>query len=177
MSDQDLRYPIGAFKAPTTVSEQDLANWIYTVKQFPAKLQSAVKKLTNAQLDTPCRDGGWTVRQVIHHMADSHMNSYIRFKLALTEDNPTIKPYHEDRWAELPDAKTGDIEMSLMMIESLHTRWVFMLRNIQPSEWSRTFFHPERKTSMRLDTTLALYAWHCDHHLTHVTNLKERMKW
>jgi hypothetical protein len=133
-----------------------------------------VKGLSAQQLDTPYREGGWTVRQVVHHVPDSHLNSYIRFKLALTEEDPTIRPYMEDRWAELPEAKTAPIELSLSLLEDLHKRWMLMLRAIQPAEWKRTFRHPEIGP-MTLEKNLALYAWHGRHHVAHVTALRERM--
>ena len=135
-----------------------------------------MKGLSAQQLDTPYRDGGWTVRQVVHHVPDSHLNSYIRFKLALTEEEPTIRPYMEDRWAELPEAKTAPIELSLSLLEDLHKRWILMLRAIQPAEWKRTFRHPEIGP-MTLEKNLALYAWHGRHHVAHVTALRERMGW
>jgi uncharacterized damage-inducible protein DinB len=135
-----------------------------------------VKGLSAQQLDTPYREGGWTVRQVVHHVPDSHLNSYIRFKLALTEEDPTIRPYMEDRWAELPEAKTAPIELSLSLLEDLHKRWMLMLRAIQPAEWKRTFRHPEIGP-MTLEKNLALYAWHGRHHVAHVTALRERMGW
>lgn len=173
----DLRYPIGKFIAPTTISTSDISNLINTIEQLPMKLHAVVKNLNDEQLNTQYRDGGWTVRQVIHHLADSHINSYIRFKLALTEENPTIKPYFEERWAELPEAKNGDVAMSLNLLEALHHRWTIMLRAMKTDEWQKTFFHPEKNISLRLDTTLALYAWHCEHHLAHITKLIERNKW
>jgi uncharacterized damage-inducible protein DinB len=135
-----------------------------------------VKGLSAQQLDTPYREGGWTVRQVVHHVPDSHLNSYIRFKLALTEEEPTIRPYMEDRWAELPEARTAPIELSLSLLEDLHKRWILMLRAIQPTEWKRTFRHPEIGP-MTLEKNLALYAWHGRHHVAHVTALRERMGW
>ena len=177
MSSPYLRYPIGKFTSPASVSAEEISAFIHTVEQLPMKLHAQVKSLNDDQLDTTYRDGGWTVRQVIHHLADSHINSYIRFKLALTEDNPVIKPYFEERWAELPEAKQGEIMMSLNLIESVHHRWVIMLKAIKSDEWSRTFFHPEKNISLRLDTTLALYAWHCEHHLAHISHLKTRENW
>ena len=135
-----------------------------------------MKGLSAQQLDTPYREGGWTVRQVVHHVPDSHLNSYIRFKLALTEEEPTIRPYMEDRWAELPEARTAPIELSLSLLEDLHKRWMLMLRAIQPAEWKRTFRHPEIGP-MTLEKNLALYAWHGRHHVAHVTALRERMGW
>ncbi len=142
----------------------------------PANLRSAVKGLSDAQLDTPYRAGGWTVRQVVHHVPDSHLNSYVRFKLALTEDEPTIKPYAEDRWAELADTKSTPIEVSLTLLESLHDRWVRLLRSLSTEDWKRTFRHPDLG-AMNLEKTLALYAWHGRHHVSHVTELRKREGW
>ena len=157
-------------------SEEQKAKAIDDIAQTPAKLRAAVTGLSEAQLETPYRPGGWTVRQIAHHVPDSHMNSYMRFKLALTEDAPTIKPYAEDRWAELADTKATPIEVSLTMLESLHDRWVRLLRSLTAEEWKRTFRHPELG-AMTLEKTLALYAWHGRHHVTHITSLREREQW
>jgi uncharacterized damage-inducible protein DinB len=172
----DPRYPIGKFSFAGPLSEDQKARFLDDIEQTPARLRAAVKGLSAQQLDTPYRDGGWTVRQVVHHVPDSHLNSYIRFKLALTEEEPTIRPYMEDRWAELPEAKTAPIELSLSLLEDLHKRWMLMLRAIQPAEWKRTFRHPEIGP-MTLEKNLALYAWHGRHHVAHVTALRERMGW
>ena len=172
----DARYPIGKFSFEGPLSDHQKAQFLDDIAQTPARLTNAVKGLSEQQLDTPYRDGGWTVRQVVHHIPDSHLNSYIRFKLALTEDEPTIRPYMEDRWAELPEAKTAPIELSLSLLEDLHKRWMLMLRAIQPAEWKRTFRHPDLG-SMTLEKNLALYAWHGRHHVAHVTALRERMGW
>jgi len=146
------------------------------IAQTPAKLRGAVAGLADAQLDTPYRPDGWTVRQVVHHVPDSHLNSYVRFKLALTEDDPTIKTYAEDRWAELADSKATPIEVSLTLVDSLHDRWMRLLRSLTPEEWKRTFRHPELGP-MTLEKTLALYAWHGRHHVAHITELRKRMSW
>ena len=172
----DPRYPIGKFSFEDPLSEDQKARFLDDIEQTPARLRTAVKGLSEQQLDTPYRDGGWTVRQVVHHVPDSHLNSYIRFKLALTEEEPTIRPYMEDRWAELPEAKTAPIELSLSLLEDLHKRWMLMLRHINPAEWKRTFRHPEIGL-MTLEKNLALYAWHGRHHVAHVTALRERMGW
>jgi hypothetical protein len=177
MNLDQLKYPIGKFSRPTSVSANDIAQWISEIENLPAQLRKAVEILNDKQLDTPYRPDGWTVRQVVHHLPDSHLNSYIRFKLALTEDNPTIKPYLEERWAELPEAKTAPVNVSLDLLESLHKRWALMLRNISPEQRKRTFFHPESKKDFPLDVILALYAWHGKHHLAHITELKKRMGW
>jgi hypothetical protein len=135
-----------------------------------------VEGLDDAQLDTPYRPEGWTVRQLVHHVADSHMNSYVRFRLAVTEDTPTIKPYDEKAWANLPDAATAPLEPSLELVEALHRRWLLLLQSFGPAEWSRTFRHPERGVS-RLDVTALLYGWHGRHHVAHVTELRKREGW
>jgi uncharacterized damage-inducible protein DinB len=172
----DLRFPIGNFDFNASVSAVQRDAAIGLIANLPKVLRAAVARLSDEQLDTPYRPGGWTVRQVVHHMPDSHLNSYLRFKLALTEDAPTIKPYDEAAWAELPEAKTGPIEPSLKLLESLHERWVLMLRAMSEAEWQRTFRHPDRGV-LRLDTNVALYGWHCRHHLAHITGLKQRMGW
>lgn len=172
----DPRYPIGKFSFDGTLTEDQKNKFLDDVEQTPGWLRAAVKGLSEQQLDTPYRDQGWTVRQVVHHVPDSHMNSYVRFKLALTEDEPTIRPYMENLWAELPEAKTAPVDLSLALLENLHQRWMLMLRAIGPAEWKRTFHHPEAGT-MNLEKTLALYAWHGRHHVAHVTGLRERRGW
>ncbi|MGK6351539.1 YfiT family bacillithiol transferase [Parapedobacter sp. DT-150] len=172
-----LKYPIGKFIKPDILDEHVLASAIATIEAFPQKLRAAVAHLGEEQLDTPYRPGGWTVRQVVHHCADSHMNSLIRFKLALTEDNPTIKPYYEDRWAELADAKAMDITPSLSLLDGLHSRWVTLLRSITPTELKRVFIHPEQGKHIELGECIAHYAWHCNHHLAHIITLKKSTHW
>lgn len=172
----DLRYPIGPFRFEGEVTPARRETWIAEIAAAPDNLRAAVAGLSEEQLDTPYREGGWTVRQVVHHLPDSHMNSYVRFRLALTEDEPTIKPYAEARWAELVDARTAPIEPSLQLLEGLHSRWVRLLRALTPQDYARTFRHPETGL-MTLDRTLALYAWHGRHHVAHITLLRERMGW
>lgn len=172
----DPRYPIGRFSYSGPLTPEQKRQCLDDIEQTPARLRAAVRGLTDKQLDTPYREGGWTVRQVIHHVPDSHMNSYIRFKLALTEDVPTIKPYMEDRWAELPEAKQAAIDVSLALLDSLHQRWMLVLRGLTDADWQRTFRHPELGP-MTLEKTLALYSWHGRHHVAHVTSLRERMRW
>jgi len=172
----DLRYPIGKFSYNGPLTEDRKQAFLDDIAHAPANLRAAVKELSEAQLDTPYRPGGWTVRQVVHHVPDSHLDSYMRFKLALTEDEPTIKPYAEDRWAELADTKATPVDVSLTLLESLHDRWVRLLRSLGPEDWKRTFRHPELGT-MTLEKTLALYAWHGRHHVTHITGLREREGW
>jgi len=172
----DLRYPIGKFHYDGLLTDDQRRAFIDDISQAPSNLRTAVKGLSEAQLDTPYRPGGWTVRQTAHHVPDSHMNAYIRFKLALTEEDPTIKPYAEDRWAELADTKLTPVEVSLTMLDSLHDRWVRLLRSLGPGDWQRTFRHPELG-AMTLEKTLALYAWHGRHHVTHITALRARNGW
>lgn len=166
---EHLQYPIGKFVKPQTIDPQMIASAIETIAVFPAKLRAATTQLSDEQLDTPYRPGGWTIRLVVHHCADSHMNSFIRFKLALTEDNPVIKPYHEDRWAELADSKGMEIHYSLQLLDSLHARWVMLLQSLDDAAWKRTFVHPEHGRTSTLEETVLLYAWHCEHHLAHIT--------
>ena len=172
----DPRFPIGKFSFDGNLTEQQKAIFLDDIEQTPARLRAAVQGLSDKQLDTPYRDGGWTVRQVVHHVPDSHMNAYVRFKLALTEEEPTIRPYMENLWAELPEAKTAPIDLSLTLLDSLHKRWTMVLRGIAPTEWKKTFRHPELGV-VSLDKNLALYAWHGKHHVAHVTKLRERMGW
>lgn len=171
----DLRYPIGPFK-PVPPGEAARRNHIKDLAGAATLLRQAVRGLTDAQLDTPYRPEGWTVRQVVHHLPDSHANAYIRMRLALTEESPTIKPYDEQRWAELEDARRGVLEPSLKMVDAIHLRWVMLLRALAESDWSRVYVHPEMGR-VTLEKALDLYAWHTRHHLAHITSLRERMKW
>lgn len=168
MIDEELRYPIGKFKAPDSYTAEDLRQYITVIKELPGKLRQAIIGLTYNQLDTSYRTGGWTLRQVVHHVADSHMNSLIRFKWALTEDNPTIKAYKEADWALLADYRMP-VEPSLKMIEGIHQRWTTLLESFTENEWSRGFIHPESGKTINLKKAVALYAWHSKHHLAHVT--------
>lgn len=172
----DPRYPIGRYVKEETVSPAKRESWISDIAAAPAELRAAVQGFNESQFDTPYREGGWTVRQLVHHVPDSHLNAYVRFKLALTEDNPTIKPYEESLWAKLPDTSGTQVGVSLMLLEALHRRWVVLLKAMQESEWSRTYVHPEDGT-LRLDYILGMYAWHGKHHIAHVTSLRERMGW
>lgn len=169
MTLEELKFPIGHFTMPTVVSKTLLNNWSTTIETFPEKIKSAVLNLSNKQLDTPYRPNGWTIRQVVHHCADSHMNSLIRFKLTLTEDRPTIKPYLESSWAELVDSKNYPIESSLQIIDGVHKRWCLLLKNLTENELKRTFIHPENKTEISISENIGIYAWHCNHHLSHIT--------
>lgn len=177
MNLQQLKYPIGHFEKTEHITRGHIARWIDEISTFPDRLKFAVENLSDAQLDTPYRPEGWTVRQVVHHCADSHANSIIRFKLALTEDTPVIKPYFEDRWAELEDSRTMPIESALYMLQGIHKRWTVLLRSLTEEQLSRTFIHPEQGKSFRLDENIGVYAWHGNHHLAHITGLKEREGW
>ena len=172
----DPRYPIGKFSFDGPLTADQKKQYLNDIDQTPARLRTAVRGLSEQQLNTPYREGGWTLRQLTHHVPDSHMNAYIRFKLALTEDEPTIRPYMEDRWAELPESKQAPIDVSLALLDSLHQRWTIVLRNIPDADWKRTFRHPEMGL-LSLEKTLALYAWHGRHHVAHVTTLREKMGW
>jgi uncharacterized damage-inducible protein DinB len=174
---EDLRFPIGKFersKGPYTSDERK--KLIDTIAEGPERLKQAVTGLNGKQLETPYREGGWTVRQVTHHLADSHMNAYIRYKLALTEENPTIKPYLEAAWADLADSRVTPIDVSLALVENLHARWVVLLRSMKAEEWERTLIHPVAGP-MSLDMMLGLYAWHGAHHVAHITELRKRNQW
>ncbi|MGB7264396.1 MAG: bacillithiol transferase BstA [Terracidiphilus sp.] len=176
MSDQDdLRYPIGRFRPPAASDPTLRAAQIETLRLLPQHLRAAVAGLNDSQLDTPYRDGGWSVRQVVHHFADSHANSYVRFKLALTEDWPTIKPYDEAAWARLPDSRLA-IEPSLVFIDGLHQRMAALLESMAAGDFEKGFAHPERGR-VTLATNLAIYDWHSRHHTAHITNLRSRMGW
>lgn len=172
----DLRFPIGRFKMDEEIDEDQRLRLIEEIAEAPAKLRAAVSGLTPEQLETPYREGGWTVRQVVHHLADSHINSYARFRLALTEDEPAIKTYHEDKWAELYDARTGPIEVSLALLESLHGRWVLLLKSLTARDWVRAFRHPDLG-AVPLEKNVGLYAWHGKHHVAHITSLRESKGW
>jgi hypothetical protein len=176
MDTPDLRYPVGEFRFPESVSPQELTTFIDQIAEAPARLRGAVAGLSESQLDTPYRTGGWTVRQLAHHVPDSHINSYTRFRLALTEDEPVIKPYDEKRWAELSDVGTVPVEVSLALLETLHARWVPLMRSLSGADWKRSFRHPELGL-VSLENNAALYAWHGRHHVAHITALRERMGW
>ena len=164
---EQLRFPIGKFVMPETVSPEQRAAWIQDIIALPQQLRDLVKNASDAKLDTPYRMAGWTARQVVHHLADSHLNAFARCKLALTENKPTIKPYMEERWAELPDSK-GDISPSLLILEGLHQRWASLWSNLREEDWQKTFFHPETTMQVPLERQLALYSWHSRHHLAHI---------
>lgn len=172
----DPRYPIGKFEMPTELTPARRQEAIEAIAATPVDLRTAVKGLTNAQLDTPYRQGGWTVRQVVHHVPDSHMNAYIRLRLALTEDKRTIKPYQEARWAELPDAKSGPIEVSQKLLESLHDRWDRLWRSLKTEDFARKFIHPEQGLC-NVDWLVFQYEWHGKHHTAHIITLRQQKGW
>ncbi len=175
MSDT-LRFPIGRFTPPAKGDYAERVEWIRAIAELPAELEQAVAGLSDEHLDTPYRPDGWTIRQVVHHIADSHMNSYVRFRLAVTEDTPTIKPYAEARWAELKDARNAPLEPSMAILRGLHDRWVLFLRTLDEAELNKSYNHPE-SGPFELGRAIALYAWHGRHHVAHITSLREREGW
>lgn len=172
-----LQYPIGEFNCPEDILSSNIDAWKKTLAEFPEKLESLVSHLNNDQLDTRYRPEGWTIRQVVHHCADSHHNSYTRFKWALTEDKPTIKAYFEARWAELPDSKYEPIELSLEFLKVLHARWLILINSLSASQLESSFVHPETGMSITLKKNIGFYAWHCTHHYTHIFNLLKTKNW
>jgi len=173
----DLQYPIGRFTMPAPLTDTIRHTAVEEIAALPARMRKAVTGLNDAQLETPYRPGGWTVRQVVHHVPDSHLNAYIRMKLALTETAPTIKPYDEKTWAVLADARLP-LDVSLALLESVHARWVALCRALKPTDWARTFIHPEYPEGPRtIDWLVQIYAWHSNHHLAHITSLKDREGW
>lgn len=177
MNIESLQYPIGKFEKPSKITQSLINTWIKDIKAFPDKLKHEVQDLSQEQLDTPYRPDGWTIRQVVHHVADSHMNSFIRIKLALTEDNPVIKPYLEDKWAELPDTKNYPIQISLNIIQALCERWSYLLKALTEEDLDRTFIHPESNKEFTIKEMIGFNAWHSNHHLAHITSLKKTKNW
>jgi len=174
---EDLRYPVGKFAMPAEWDAGSIAECRKDLAELPAKLRNAIAGLSDAHLDTPYRDGGWTVRQTVHHVADSHLNAYCRFRLALTEHVPTIKPYLEERWAELPDARTLPVAPSLAILDGVHTRLLALIDTMTPEQWQTRFMHPERGDTMTLAQTAGLYSWHSRHHVAHITRLRALRGW
>ena len=172
MDEYHLKYPIGQFNKPLVITPDIIESWIETIGSFPELLSLEVALLTDEQLDTPYRQGGWTARQVVHHCADSHMNAFVRFKLALTEDNPLIKPYHEALWAELDDSKSLPVAHSLSILKGLHYSWHVLLKSIDNDSLKKKYTHPEHGQEFALDEAIGMYAWHCSHHLAHVKSVK-----
>jgi len=172
----DLRYPIGTYVSPESSTHQERAAWIAEIASTPARVRAAVAGLSDSQLDTPYRDGGWTVRQVVHHMGDSHLVAFTRMKFALTEENPVAKSYDEERWAELPDYISTPLEVSLTLLDAMHARWAALMKGLSEEQFQRTFLHSSMG-AVRLYQQLAHYAWHCRHHVAHITALRDRNGW
>ncbi len=174
---EDLRYPIGKPNIPKEISDRNIKDWIKVIELFPSKLKKLVSSLSDDQLNTQYRDGGWTIRQVVHHCADSHHNSYTRFKWTLTEDKPVIKAYYEDRWAELKDSKDGPISLSINSLIALHNKWVYFLKLLTPADLEKYFIHPEGNEKVTLKENIGIYAWHCNHHYAHIEQLIKHRNW
>lgn len=174
---EQLRYPIGKFGPPAHYDSATISGYIDDISRLPSDLEKAVQTLDAYQMDTSYRPDGWTVKQVIHHIPESHMNAFIRFKLALTENNPVIKTYEENLWVQLPDIHNTPANVSLTLLHALHTRWVNLMKGMTPEEFKRSFFHPEKKVNQSLELVTCMYAWHGRHHLAHITRLKDRMGW
>jgi hypothetical protein len=172
----DARYPIGRFTPDPSPTQDTRNRHIEQISGLPGRMRQAIAGLTKDQLDTPYRDGGWTIRQVVHHVPDSHLNAYVRFKWTMTEDAPTIKAYDETAWAELQDSELTPVDVSLTLLESLHARWTVLLRSLRPEDFQRRFIHPDSGPH-DLDWLLGLYSWHGNHHVAHITSLRERMGW
>lgn len=172
-----LKYPIGIASIPKDITPDDINKWISTIETLPVKLKQLVTNLTEKQLDTTYRQDGWTIRQVIHHLSDSHHNSYTRFKWALTEDKPIIKVYFEERWAELSDSKTAPISLSLNNLIALHAKWVYLLKGLSEEQLTKSFIHPDGNEEVSLGENIGIYAWHCEHHYEHINQLMIRKGW
>lgn len=177
MSIEELKYPIGKAHLPDEIDADLIKQWIQILERFPEKLTDLVQNLDEIQLDTPYREGGWTIRQVVHHLVDSHTNSYIRFKWTLTEEKPLIKAYFEDRWAELADSKEAPVEMALQSLRALHAKWTWLLRRLDDKQLKRCFVHPEGNKRVSLEQNIGIYAWHSEHHYAHIENLLKRKNW
>ncbi len=174
---EHLMYPVGRYQKPDALTAELKNEWLNVLANMPSWLDASIENLDEAQLQVPYREGGWTIQQVIHHIADSHLNAFVRVKLALTEDNPTVKPYDEKAWAELPDTKVVPVNVSVTLIHALHRRLVTLLENISAEDWQRTYYHPEHKRNFPIWEVVALYAWHSRHHTAHIRNLRETQGW
>ena len=174
---EKVKYPIGKFNCPNTISQEQIENWISILEHFPNRLENLVMDLSDKQLDTQYRPDGWTIRQVIHHLSDSHLHSYARFKWTLTEDQPVIKAYDEECWADLPDAKTAPIEMSLQHLSAIHYKLVYLLKSLTQDDLNRYFIHPETNEEVVLKQNIGVYAWHSNHHYAHIENVLKREGW
>lgn len=177
MTLEELKYPIGLADIPEKITKKNIENWISDIERFPHELEFLVRELSDNQLETPYREGGWTIRQVIHHSYDSHHNSYTRFKWALTENEPMIKAYYEERWAELRDAKSSPILLTIDALKGLHAKWVYLLRTLTKTELEKVFVHPEAEEQVSLQKNIGIYAWHCQHHYAHIEQLMLRKGW
>lgn len=177
MSLEQLKYPIGKFDAPANIGKAELDQYKKDIAALPEQISAAVKGLTDEQLAVPYREGGWNSRQVVNHLSDSHMHALIRFKWALTEDSPTIKPYHEALWAELHDSRQMPVDSALIILKGVHERWANLMSSLDEAQWKRSFVHPEKGRAISLKESAGSYAWHGRHHLAHITNLKQRMLW
>lgn len=177
MNIEKLKFPIGKFEKPEVITVEQIKQWIAEIQSFPERLRNEVAHLTDMQLNTQYRQDGWTIRQVVHHCADSHINSFTRFKLALTEDKPTIKPYAEELWAELIDSKLYPISPSLQILEGIHERWTHLLKTLSPDQLKCTFIHPSSNEIISIAENIGIYAWHGNHHLAHINSLKQKMNW
>lgn len=177
MSLEKLKYPIGKADIPENITKKNIEDWISLIERFPQELEFITRNLSDNQLDTPYREDGWTIRQVVHHCFDSHQNSYIRFKWALTEDNPVIKVYDEKLWAELHDSKSMPIFLSIDALKALHSKWVYLLKGLTENELNKTFIHPEGNKEIGLKENIGIYAWHCRHHYHHIEQLLIRKGW
>ena len=171
---EQLKYPVGKYRYPAEADDQTISGWVTVIEKLPESMRALVENLSYDSLDWIYRPGGWTIKQVVHHVADSHMNSFIRFKLAMTEDNPTIRPYMEGDWAQLADGDNFEIQHSLDILEGLHARMVLLFNSMSDEDWNRIFFHPEYDKSLTLKWMLGLYAWHSDHHLAHIKQAIEK---
>ena len=174
---EQLQYPIGRYRRPDVITKDHLQSWSEEIAALPGLLEAALDGWPDEQLDTPYRPGGWTVRQLVHHIADSHMNAHCRLRLALTEEQPTIKPYEQDGWVKLADADQMPVSHSLGIVRGVHARWAFLLKNLEANQLQRTFVHPEHGKVFTVEEMNGLYAWHGKHHVAHITELKKRMKW
>lgn len=177
MTLEELKYPIGLADIPENITKKNIESWISDIERFPHELEFLVKELSDNQLETPYREGGWTIRQVVHHSYDSHHNSYTRFKWALTENEPMIKAYYEERWAELRDSKSAPILLTIDALKGLHAKWVYLLRTLTKDELEKTFTHPANKEQVSLQKNIGIYAWHCQHHYAHIEQLMLRKGW
>ena len=172
-----LRFPIGKFVAPDEISDIQRATWITSLENFPRELSDVAGKLNDEQLDTPYRPGGWTIRQVVHHLPDSHLNAYTRFKLTVTEESPTVRPYDQDGWAMCEEALSGPVSLSLPLLEALHIRWAAFLKTLTEADFNRCYIHPEHNSEVKLKEALGMYVWHSYHHLAHITETIKRNSW